>query len=140
MIPRALSTNPKRIWGTEKTETLLAYFSNFRLSSRFIANLISLVFQTIHFTISGSIENFCRASELGASYTQINRCSGITVQAPILLTPCFFSNPPNLAGNASVMAFIFSLLSGQFSAECLEIIRNIGIMALSKVRVWESRI
>src|SRR5208337_452254 len=67
------------------------------------ANLISLVFQAIHFTSSGSIENSCRASELGASYTQINRCSGTTVQAPILLTLCFFSSPTNLAGNSRVM-------------------------------------
>jgi len=36
------------------------------LSSRLMANLISLVFQAIHFAMSGSMENSWRASELGA--------------------------------------------------------------------------
>src|SRR4030042_812712 len=109
----------------------LAYFSSLMLSSRLIANLISLVFQAIHFTISGSMENSCNASEVGASYTQTNRCSGITVHAPTLVIPCFFSNTPSLLGNSKVRVFIFSLLIGQFSGECLDIIKNVGIITLS---------
>src|SRR4030042_533797 len=110
----------------------LAHFSNLMLSSRLIANLISLVFQAIHFTISGSMENFCSASELGASYTQTSRCSGITVHTPTLLSPCFFSKPPSLSGNSNVIFFIFSLFIGQFSGECLEIIKNVGIITHSQ--------
>jgi hypothetical protein len=78
----------------------------------------------------GSMENFWRLSELGASYTQTVRCSGITVQTPILLMPCFFSKSPNFSGNYSVIFFIFSLFIGQFSGECLEIIKNVGIKIL----------
>jgi hypothetical protein len=33
------------------------------------------------------------------------------------------------------MAFILSLFRGQFSGECLEIIKNVGIIALSKERI-----
>src|SRR3990172_566760 len=110
-----------------KTLQALAYFSNLMLSSRLIANLISLVFQDIHFTTSGSMENSCNASELGASYTQTNKCSGITVHAPTLWMPCFFSNPTSLSGNSKVSFFIFSLLIGQFSGECLDIIKKVGI-------------
>src|SRR3989304_3990424 len=116
------------------------YFSNFMVSSRRIANLISLVFQAIHLAIAGSIENFCSASELGASYTQTSRCSGITVHTPTLLSPCFFSNAPVLSGNSNIIFFIFSLFIGQFSGECLEIIKNVGIITLSKEKEQESRI
>src|SRR3990170_4013650 len=115
-----------------QTSTCVAYFSNFMLSSRLIANLISLVFQAIHFTISGSMENFCSASEVGASYTQTNRCSGITVHTPTLLIPCFFSNPPSLSGKSKVSLFIFSLFIGQFSGECLDIIKKVAIITLSQ--------
>src|SRR3972149_4822284 len=111
------------------------YFSNFMVSSRRIANLISLVFQAIHLAIAGSMENFCSASEVGASYTQTSKCSGITVHTPTLLMPCFFSNPPSLLGNSKVSFFIFSLFIGQFSGECLDIIKKVGIITLSKERV-----
>jgi hypothetical protein len=53
---RALSINRERICGTEKIETLLAYFSNFRLSSRFIANLISLVFERARVVIGVGVD------------------------------------------------------------------------------------
>ncbi len=87
--------------------TQMAYFSSFMLSSRLMASLISLVFQAIHFIMSGSMENFWRLSELGALYTQTVKCSGITVQTPILLMPCFFSKSPNFSGNP-MLFFSFS--------------------------------
>jgi hypothetical protein len=46
------------------------------------------------------------------------------------LMPCFFSKSPNFSGNYSVIFFIFSLFIGQFSGECLEIIKNVGIKIL----------
>jgi hypothetical protein len=40
-----------------------------------------------------------------------------------------------LSGNSSVSFFIFSLFIGQFSGECLEIIKNMGISSLSKGKI-----
>jgi hypothetical protein len=44
-----------------------------------------------------------------------------------------------LPGNSKVSFFIFSLLIGQFSGECLDIIKKVGIIALSKGKSIESQ-
>jgi len=43
------------------------------------------------------------------------------------LNSMLFSNPTNFSGNSSVICFIFSLFIGQFSGECLETIKKVGI-------------
>jgi len=60
-------------------------------------------------------------------------CSGIALQSPTTLTPCFFASASMFSASAKAIFLDFSTNCAQASGECLEVSKNVGMQILSNL-------